>query len=339
MALFSFRSDRRQPEAALRNVRDGDGDRIRRILQTAFEDENERMGMRTTRLPVMTDRLLGHYLSRAPQVSFVAEARGGPIGFCLACRWGDVAWLGPIAVLPPVQGRGVGRRLVEASVAALRDRGVKTLGLETMPRSYRNLQFYTELGMAVSGMTWDVSRYYGNDEGGPEPVLGPGAGVGLRSVAESSGGERGRLLEEVTRLSKRVSGALDYAGEVERTLDHRLGDAFVAYTGEVPCGFALVHTEPYAREEEPGTGRVNVAVALPLEGEETPGRALIAALERELIGEDIEALIFRVPSAETSMVRWLTGSGFRISHSDARMCFEDLPEERRPDVLHLNKWE
>lgn len=339
MALFSFRSDRGQPEAALRNVRPEDGDRIRRILQTAFEDENERMGKRNTRLPVMTDRLLGYYVSRDPEISFVAEGSGGPMGFCLACRWGDVAWMGPIAILPPIQGRGLGRRLVEASMDAIRGRGVKTLGLETMPRSYRNLQFYTRLGMGVSGMTWDLSRYYAGDESGPAPVLGSEMQLGLRSVSRTSGAGRGRLMTDISTLSREAAEGLDYAHEVEVTLQHGLGDAFVAYSGQRPCGMAVVHTEPYARQEEEGTARVNIAVALPLEGEQTPGRALIASLERELLGRGVEAFIFRVPSSETGVLRWLISSGYRISHSDVRMCCEDLPERRNPAVMHLNKWE
>ena len=123
------------------------------------------MGQKQTRLPTMTDQLLGYYLDRTPDYSFVAEKKGGLVGFCLVCRWGATAWMGPIAVLPPAQGTGIGRSMVEASIAALRNTGITTLGLETMPRSYRNLQFYSRLGLNFEQMTLDLSRVYRN---GPE---------------------------------------------------------------------------------------------------------------------------------------------------------------------------
>ena len=224
-------------------------------------------------------------------------------------------------------------------MGALRELGVKTLGLETMPRSYRNLQFYTGMGMEVSGMTWDLSRYYGNDAGGPAPILGPAPDIALRSVSASKGAERDRLMETVARLSRVVSGALDYTHEVRSTLEHGLGDAVVGYRGDEALGFAVVHTEPYAREEEPGTARVNVVVVRPLEEGRPMGRGFIRSLEEEMIARGMEGFTFRVPARETGIARWLTGAGYRITHSDVRMCCSDLPEERRPGVLHMNKWE
>ena len=252
---------------SIRGVQREDADRIRRIMKVAFEDEYRRMGQKQTRLPTMTDQLLGFYLDRSPEYSFVAEKKGGPVGFCLACRWGTTAWLGPIAVLPPAQGTGIGRAMVDASITTLKDAGVTTLGLETMPRSYRNLQFYSQLGMRFEQMTLDMCHFYKNglsDEQAP----GSGPGLELETVAGTTGAERESALQAITALSGDVSEGLDYRPEVQLAEQHHLGEAVLAYLDGRPVGFAMIHTEPYAREEIHGTARVNTLLLVPPPGSE-----------------------------------------------------------------------
>jgi len=325
----------------IRAVRADDADRIRRIMKVAFEDEYSRMGLKQSRLPTMTDQLLRYYLDRNPEYSFVAEKKGGAIGFCLVCRWGSTAWMGPIAVLPPAQGTGIGRSMVETSIAALHDTGIRTLGLETMPRSYRNLQFYSRLGLNFEQLTLDMSRVYRNGPDIEEGRTWPG--FEMISLAEAAGDKRESALQAVTHISGLVSPGLDYRSEVELVEACRLGDTILALLNGTPVGFTIFHTVSYAKEEIHGTARVNrLLLAPPSGGEEILTRLLesvITGLEKRFVASGFDAIIFRVPVRNRSARNVLLSRGFTISHSDVRMTWDDLPEADRSGVIHLSKWE
>ncbi len=327
---------------AIRPIEAGDAERVRRVLGVAFEDENRRMGMKQIRLPTMSDTLLSFYLTRSPGYSFVAAGPGGVIGFCLACRWGATAWLGPIAVLPPVQGQGLGRRLVAASEAALRTAGVTTLGLETMPRSYRNLQFYSRLGLRFEQMTLDLSRTFTAGGGSDAGVFGTADGTALTALGTLTPADRAPLLAHLTRISAAVSPGLDYRREAEATLAGGLGDVLVAQRDGGAIGFAIVHTRPYAREELPGTVRVNTLLLSPAgsDGEQTRRlEGFVDALGRRILEQGFDACIVRVPTRCQTVRDLLLRRGFTITHSDVRLTWPDLPERLAAGAVHLSKWE
>ncbi len=326
----------------IRGIQREDADRIRRIMKVAFEDEYRRMGQKQTRLPTMTDQLLGLYLDRTPEYSFVAEKKGGPVGFCLACRWGTTAWLGPIAVLPPAQGTGIGRAMVDASITALRDAGVTTLGLETMPRSYRNLQFYSQLGMRFEQMTLDMSRIYRNGQP-DEGAQGSGPELKLEPVTGTTGAERESALQTITAISEQISEGLDYRLEVELAERHQMGEAVLALLDGQPVGFAVIHTEPYAKEEAHGAARINTLLLAPPPGSEgyldQLLESMIICIERRYVAGVYDTMIFRVPVRYHSAMDILLSRNFTISHSDVRMTCHDLPESESSGVIHLSKWE
>jgi predicted N-acetyltransferase YhbS len=340
MADLFRRHLRMAEDYELRPVRPDDAERIRRILQVAFEDENRRMGLKNIRLPVMRRQLLDFYLDRNPEASVVATGKGGAVGFTLACRWGSVAWLGPVAVLPPVQGIGLGRRMVTAASEALLADGVTTLGVETMPRSFRNLQFYSRLGLRFSGLTLDLSRL---EKEGADLTPGPGAGgPEVVRLSEVSGRERKDALRDLAGVSGRVAPGLDYTSEALKTARHKLGDTLILRWGSAVVGFAILHIAPYAEEEIPGTVRVNTLLAVPPVGESDPVGVLehlLDAIEREACRQDCNALTFRVPSWVHPARDALLARGFHITHSDVRMTWARTPERDASDVIHLSKWE
>lgn len=125
-----------------------DQEAIRRVNVAAFE------GHPFSR---QTEHLIVEALRAADalDVSLVAELDGavvGHIAFSLA-QIGEVesGWflLGPVAVLPDQQARGIGRKLIEAGLGALRSRGARGCVLVGEPA------FYTRFGFAqVPGVTW-----------------------------------------------------------------------------------------------------------------------------------------------------------------------------------------
>jgi len=64
------------------------------------------------------------HLRRNPESSFVANHRGRIVGAVLAGHDGRRGYLYHLLVLPEFRGRGLGRALVERSLAALKQEGI-----------------------------------------------------------------------------------------------------------------------------------------------------------------------------------------------------------------------
>lgn len=78
---------------------------------------------------------------------FLVGTLGGRIaGSVMAGYDGHRGWLNYVAVLPELQGRGYGRRLVEAAVAALRELGCPKVNLQVREANTKVIGFYERLG-------------------------------------------------------------------------------------------------------------------------------------------------------------------------------------------------
>jgi putative acetyltransferase len=99
-------------------------------------------------------------LRRAGQlsVSLVAEDGGEIVGHVavspVSISAGATGWygLGPVSVLPARQGRGIGSRLVESALAALRRRGVGGCVVLGDPAYYRRFGFAARPGLVLPGV-------------------------------------------------------------------------------------------------------------------------------------------------------------------------------------------
>ena len=82
---------------------------------------------------------------------------------------GDTGWvvLGPVAVEPSQQGKGVGRALIEAGEAAMKERGAKGITVLGDPEIYRRFGFAQNTPMWLAGdLGW---AFQVKSLGGPIP--------------------------------------------------------------------------------------------------------------------------------------------------------------------------
>lgn len=95
-------------------------------------------------------------------VSLVAELDGrivGHIAFSpVTLSDGSPNWygLGPVSVVPECQKRGIGRALIEAGIARLKDLGARGCCLVGHPEYYRRLGFRNPRGLAHVGVPAEV---------------------------------------------------------------------------------------------------------------------------------------------------------------------------------------
>ena len=93
-----------------------------------------------------------HYLAEdRPERLWVAEADGGVVGLAGLLVTDDHAELEPIVVADAARGRGTGRALAEAVVAAARDLGFPRVRVRPVGRNTEAIRFFHALGFDVLG--------------------------------------------------------------------------------------------------------------------------------------------------------------------------------------------
>jgi ribosomal protein S18 acetylase RimI-like enzyme len=89
---------------------------------------------------------LANFLARNPGLSFVAVCGGTIIGTILCGHDGRRGFLYHLAVRAEAQGYGVGRSLVERSLANLKAAGITKCHLFVMADNSRGLAFWDHIG-------------------------------------------------------------------------------------------------------------------------------------------------------------------------------------------------
>ncbi len=98
----------------------------------------------------------------ALSISLVAELDNQVVGHIafspVEISGGSLNWytLGPISVTPELQGRGIGKALIEAGLAALRDLGAEGCMLVGEPRFYERFGFRSHPELTMDGVPQEV---------------------------------------------------------------------------------------------------------------------------------------------------------------------------------------
>src|SRR6478735_4854050 len=131
-----------------------DVDALNRVFSDAFTDRYRRDGLSGMRVPYLNPLVWRYAIEDAGAGAMVwRDEKGALAAFNLVHHSGKEGWMGPLAVRPDRQGRGEGRRIVEAGIDWLRAEGATTIGLETMPRTVENIGFYSSLGFLPGHLT------------------------------------------------------------------------------------------------------------------------------------------------------------------------------------------
>ena len=160
-------------------------DRIYRIVRTP---QSFALAETIAQPPVHKDFPLEADLGagRVWEQGLVAEQAGTVVGFTALAhqRWNRRTELWHLYVAPQVRGRGVGRALVEAVIAAAEDAGMRCVWLETSNLAYPAIQFYRRMGFELFGL--DASLY---DPAGP---VGSETALYFARPLQQGGGTAGR---------------------------------------------------------------------------------------------------------------------------------------------------
>lgn len=229
--------------------------------------------------------------------------------------------MGPLAVRPDRQGRGLGRTIVREGVRRLEAEGARIIGLETMPRTVDNIGFYSRLGFRPGHLTVSVTRTL-NGSGAP----------GERLPA----GPKAEVIARCRGLTESLAPGVDFSREIELTLRHGLGGVTMVAEHGVALGFALWHTAPLAEGRPGDEARVLKLAARDMDA----FRRLIPAIERDTAAAGARQASLRCQTAYTGAYEALLDAGYMVHWTDLRMTLSGKAElpAREGGVLFSN-WE
>jgi ribosomal protein S18 acetylase RimI-like enzyme len=315
---------------AVRAMREEDADAVRLVDTAAFwawekQVRGDRAQQyRRTRTNVLACR------EKDPGGCFVAEEGGRPVGFVFSRTWGGVGWLGTFAVLPEHQGRGIGKRLIAASLEYLRQDPDRVIGLETMFDSPYNLGLYLHLGFEARSPILLLGK----------ALQGTAArDVGLPRWSSAEPATREQWLANLREATQSIYYRLDYSKEITSVDRHAAGETLVLAGGSRAIGFSTVRLVSTCEEQGHEQASLEVAALHPAYTGEAGLRALISASEVLARGYGKERLVVPVNGRHTWAVRRMLELGYRVERAGVRMVLKGTDDGPSGDHwVDFSRW-
>jgi GNAT superfamily N-acetyltransferase len=300
---------------------------LNRIFSDSFTERYHRDGLVSVRVPQLNPDVWSYAIRDAGNGAMLwHDEQDQLVAFNVAHRSGTEGWMGPLAVRTDRQEMGLGRTIVTAAIEWLRNEGVSTIGLETMPRTVENIGFYGRLGFVPGHLTVTMSG-----EASRRRVAG-----GSMLLGRLEAGDRKVLTERCRVRVDQAAPGYDFTREVELTHELELGDTVVLERAGEIVGFSIWHAAPLAAERQSEELRV---LKLFADSRETFER-LMLTLEGLAARKHLPRVAVRMQTAHTAAYQVLIERGYRVRWTDLRMTLEGSPEATVPrgEVL-LSNWE
>ena len=288
----------------------GDVDALNRVFSDAFTDRYRRDGLAGMRVPYLNPLVWRYAIEDSGAGAMLwRDDRGHLAAFNMVHRSGSEGWMGPLAVRPDRQGRGEGLRVVQEGIDWLRRQGVRTIGLETMPRTVENIGFYSALGFRPGHLTVTLVK-----------------DVDRRAKTEaarlSRSADRAAALVRCTALTARLSPGVDFSREQDLTERYLLGDTTLLERHGVLQAFALWHSVALADGRAAEELRVLKCVAV----DHPALKQLLSAVIQVAGQEGMKRVALRCQTAFTGAYAALVADDWRVHWTDLRMTLEGSGE-------------
>ncbi len=297
---------------------------LNRIFSDAFTDRYRRDGLVGVRVPHLNPQVWRYALEDAGDGAMVWRDGDGQLaGFNMVHHSGSEGWMGPLAVRPDRQSDGLGTLMVQTGIEWLQSKGVRAIGLETMPRTPDNIGFYSKLGFTPGHLTITLTRDSPRRLGRPAELL------------SQAGTELLARLAECRELTQRLVPGTDFTRELTLTRELRVGDTSLLRSGSRMRAFALWHSAPLAEGRQKDEIRVLKLVAADLEA----FSLIVQAIQASAAAEGIRRVAVRCQSVFADAYLRLVEDGFRVHWTDLRMTLRGYPERVPSKGVVLSNWE
>ena len=304
---------------------EADIEALNRVFAEAFTDRYRRDGLVGVRVPQLNPAVWRYALLGAGEGAMVwRDERDEVAAFNVAHRSGSEGWMGPLAVRPDRQGTGVGKTVVRTAADWLIDRGVTTLGLETMPRTPENIGFYARLGFVPGHLTVTLTNEIGT-RGHPAATL----------LSHSAGAEKDAALAAARNLASALVPGCDFSREMLLTAELGLGDTSLVEGHQGLDAMALWHSAPLADTR----ARDEVRVLKLAARSDAAFEAAVASVEAAAAKAGIRRVAVRCQTRFADAFRRLIARGYRVRWTDLRMSYEGYAERHPANGVLFSNWE
>lgn len=249
-------------------------------------------------------------------------------GSSVVTRRGSVGLLGPVAVEPARQGRGLAHALVAEALRMLEGPPVAFRGLFAFAQSPAGVGLFQRFGYWPASLAAAMSKEV--DPGAEAP---PGSAL-LSRLPDDAQAE---ALSECRSLTDAVFDGLDVTGDVLSAGEEGTGETVLLHEGSALAGLAVCHAGAQS-EAGPGRAAVRLAAVLPGPGAETRLLRLLGAVEAWAAGTGARVVSAGASAGRARAWQLLRGAGFRPFVQGIAMHHERRPGYDRDDVFVLDDW-
>jgi GNAT superfamily N-acetyltransferase len=261
-----------------------------------------------------------------PSGAFGAVVDDELVGSNLCCRWGRVAFFGPLSVRPDFWDRGVAKRLLERTVQLFDSWEIRHAGLFTFAQSAKHVGLYQKFGYWPRFLTAIMSRPMAS-------VTSVAAPLTFSRLSHDQQAEAIRACRELTCL---VFDGLDLASEIRAVHEFNLGDTVLLWTGAELSGFAVCQYGPGSEGGPVCYVKFGAVRPHPAAGE-TFDR-LLEGCEALAADQKLEAIEAGVSLAREDAYKRMLRRGFRTGIQGIAMHKPNRPAYDRPDAYVLDDW-
>ena len=318
--------------ATIRQMRSGDLQQVNGIISRAFSQGRIDDGYAFTKVPMCQSRFIEMYYHQGPNGTFVAEEAGQIRGAVFCHVWGKTGWMGPLAIAPEKHHLGIGKTLALHATEYLKTMACDTIGLETNPRSNRNIGFYGKIGFAPSALAVDlikpVSALNTDTDRSPHTII---------PYSRLSEDQKQNFHVQVGNLVQLTMPGVDFTTPIKYYDKFRQGEALLFMRNKIPIAVAILQTRPSLVEEENKLLRIVAFVAHP----KTPDDYFPFFLQDFLAyarNYKMDRILIRAPIYSQKTFRALLENNYRVVNSDLRMTLEGFPEKSDPHIFLMSRW-
>jgi GNAT superfamily N-acetyltransferase len=295
------------------------------VFSDAFSERYRKDGLVGVRVPFLNPLIWRYAIEGAGAGAVLWRTdRGAVAAFNIAHRSGAEGWMGPLAVMPELQSRGVGRTIVEFGVEHLRTLGCRVIGLETMPRTMDNIGFYSQLGFVPGPLTITVTLDAATTDS-PITLLGR-----LPLL------ERDDTMLQCAALTAGLRDGYDFTREMRITDALAIGETVLLRRGGEVRAFAICHSAPLVE----GRSRDEVRVLKLVAETDADALQLVTHLTEYARRCGTRRVAIRVQGDATRLYAALIARGGRVRWTDLRMTMASHAEPAQPaNGVMLSNWE
>jgi GNAT superfamily N-acetyltransferase len=295
------------------------------VFSDAFSERYRKDGLVGVRVPFLNPLIWRYAIEGAAAGAVLWRTdRGAIAAFNIAHRSGAEGWMGPLAVMPELQSRGLGRTIVEFGVDHLATLGCRVIGLETMPRTMDNIGFYSQLGFVPGPLTITVTVDAASNDSR------------VTLLGRLSPIERDDAVAGCAALAQSMRDGYDFTREILITDALSIGDTVLVLRGSRVVAFAICHSAPLVEGRSRDEVRVLKFVAL----SDADAMTLVTHLTEYARRCGTRRIAIRVQGDATRLYAALISRGGRVRWTDLRMTMRGRAEPPQPsDGVMLSNWE